>query len=148
MEFSPDNSITWFINGNCFDGTLSSILKKFSIIEAEAITFANPVFSKLKRNNFCSLHISLFIRNIFSLGLFFKLYFELYLSLLIIIILIANFEFSGIELFMMFQKILDLLFKFISFSFFYDSVSDSIFFYLFLFIFERLYLLFKTIYLS
>ena len=91
MELCPNNSLTRLVDSDCFDSTLSSILKKLGIIEAETITLSNPVFSELKRDYFSSLHVCFLILNISSFSLFFKLYLELYLSLFIVVVLIADF---------------------------------------------------------
>ena len=145
MELGPNNSLTRLVDSDCFDSTLSSILKKLGIIEAETITLSNPVFSELKRDYFSSLHVSFFILNIFSFSLFFKLYLELYLSLFIVVVLIADFEFSSIELLMIFQETFYLLLQFVSFGFLDDSVRNSIFFNLFFPTLEGLNLLLKTV---
>ena len=147
MKFSPHNCLTRFVNSNCLDCTLPSILKELGIIKAETIAFSNPIFSELKRNYFSSLHISFFILDIFSFCLFLKLHLELHLSLFIVIVLIADFEFSGIKLFMILQEVFYFLLKFVSFGLLDNFFSDSIFFNLFLLILQGLNLLFKTVYL-
>lgn len=143
MEFREDYALRTFVYGDCLDEGLCSILEHVCIIECQPFAFAYRLFAIFLRLNFISLCFCHSISFATNFCFLLKLLFENHLFVLVEVQLVNTFDSALVEFFVGLKSIFYLFLQSTLFSLFDYLVSNQVFLYVFLPIFQVLYLSLK-----